>query len=218
MDPLTITGIGFTAVTVASLLGLHLGKVKVPRVGRWKNPPDVYVYSGSAVDLEEVSQAISFWARLGFEFGSVHMGSSTAVIPGAIVIGPPSSDAVRSNGVARAEWLIEHPGEQSLELLEDDLTTKAQDVLGPIDGGYIRQAYIGLQEADLKGLDKVRVVAHELGHALGFLHLETALLGRSKKTGRARLRLVGRKSGHLMHPNYSKGGWGDKGLRSAAGK
>jgi len=38
-----------------------------------------------------------------------------------------------------------------------------------------------------------RVMEHELGHALGWLHC--------------------RRRGHMMHPNHFDGGWGDGGLR-----
>ena len=46
----------------------------------------------------------------------------------------------------------------------------------------------------LRGRPLERVVEHELGHALGFIHTQ--------------------ERGHLMHRSWIRGGWNDRGLRS----
>jgi hypothetical protein len=212
MDPITL-GVAFTVVTVGSLVKLHFSKVHVPRVGRWRRPPTVYVGANSPVSWDQVEAAVQWWRARGFALGDVVTASTfTAPPPGGILVGPPSL-ARMGEAAGAASWLTEHPlAEDELgPVPEGEWISRASDILGPLDGeGWIRHAQIGVDPvlAQTRAADILR---HELGHALGFLHCETALFGRRRrdsksgrrKAGAPRLRVVGRKSGHVMHPTLA---------------
>lgn len=215
MDPLTIGGLIFTGATVASLFGLHLAKVAVPRVAEWEVPPDVYVSTASKVPINVVRKAVEFWTERGYEFGVVRSTPRTSgPIDGAIFVGPP--DDLWYEGMAgRANWLTEYPlGEDELEIPEDDYLSLPHQIIGETDG-IMKHAVITLDHL-APSWDHEMILIHELGHALGYLHCETALFGRRKKDskngkrkrGAARLRVVGRKTGHVMNPLLSKMGTG----------
>lgn len=224
MDPLTIAGLAFTGATVASLVGLHLGKVVVPRVGKWPNPPRVLLQPAAPVALGQVHDAARFWADLGFKFARVELTDHLGPVDGAITIGAPDRDWLM-NAAGRARWLTEFPlRDDEIDDNEPEHLTRASDVLGDITEGYITQAVIGIDPM-LSDRHKVQALTHELGHALGFLHCETALLGRRKKDrkdgkrkeGEARrvlgVKVVGRKTGHVMHPYLSQAGKNAKGIK-----
>lgn len=224
MDPFTAIGLGFTALVGGSLLGLHLGKVKVPRAGTWLKPPDVLVYRElRGVHIDQVREAVLRLEGMGFEFGDVLETMNTGRKAGAIVIGPPEANW-RPEDIGRADWIVERPWEDDLapQMDEEDIVTRAQDIIDLSDGGEITSAKVRIDTSNLFGRDVVRILAHELAHAMGCLHCETAQLGRRKKrskrgrfgVGRPRLGLVGRKSGHLMHPSYERGGWNTKGMEA----
>ncbi len=217
MDPLTIGGLIFTGATVASLLGLHLAKVKVPRVGRWSSPPDVLVSSSAPVKMGDVRKAVDFWRDRGFELGAVRPTPTIAgPVAGHILIAP-ADRGWRDGKAGRATWLTEYPlGDDELggDLPEDDYLSHAHDIIEAPEG-VIKHAVISLDPLAPKW-DHFEILVHELGHALGFLHCETALFGRRKKDsksgkrkkGDAKLRVIGRKTGHVMNPLLSKMGTG----------
>jgi len=235
-----IIGGAFTGLVVASLLALHLGKVVVPRVGEWEAPPRILVDEFGPVTVEQVRKAIVKLEAIGHVFGPVSTTRSSAMVPGAIVVGLQDAKLMAANRIASATWATAFEfGEFDEDLGEaPELKTDARDVLGPVDVlGRILHAYIGIDPVQLEGRDPVQVLAHELAHALGFLHTETAVLGRKRekpseeeveaaveagepkpkaKKGKARLGLVGRKTGHLMNPVYEKGGWNTAGMEIEA--
>jgi len=55
----------------------------------------------------------------------------------------------------------------------------------------LRKFHIQLAKIQLSSFDE-RVLEHEIGHALGWVHVGTR--------------------GHLMHPEWAKGGWNTFGL------
>ena len=217
MDPLTVAGLVFTGLTAASMVGLHFGRVRVPRVGAWRNPPNVYVEIPGPVSVGEVKRAVAWWKGLGFKLGDVHRIEDDArdSIPGAIVVGHMRA-AYMAEAAGHASWQADY---EQAEDEQDELVSNAADILGPLDGGFIRYARIGVRTG-MSDDHKQKTLRHELGHALGFLHCETALFGRRKKdsksgkrkAGDARLRVVGRKKGHVMHPSIADMGSSTKGM------
>ncbi len=201
MDPVSLLGGALTVVTVGSLFGLALGKVVVPRVGRWKRPPLVLVHPSAPVELEDVHAAVQWWRDLGFEFGNVKITNAERYINGAILI---KAGELGGDDAARATWDVETAG------LDEDWHSTADEILGRVVRGQIWHAVIEVEPPPF-GRDMRLLLVHELGHALGFQHCETAVLGRGKR-GNPRLGLVGRKRGHVMHPLLSESGWNAKGL------
>ena len=219
MDPITIGGLVFTVATAASLISLQFAKVVVPRVGRWASPPRVLVSESAPVSIDDVVTAVEFWSSRGFEFGAVTKTPMiSGPVEGAIFVGP-ADHAWRDGKVGRATWLVDYPPhEDELEIPEEDLLSAAEDIVELYgDDGFIKHAFVSLDPIAPKW-DHVKILTHEFGHALGFLHCEAALLGRRKKdskngkrkAGDARLRATSPKSGHAMHPLMSGIGMGRK--------
>lgn len=243
MDPLTLLGAGYTLVTAASLIALHAGRPVCPRVGDWRIPPPVFLYTRAPFTLAEVREGFGHLEELGYQFGAFSVVRSAAPVPGAIVIGPPSVEVARSNAIAAASWAVAFEFEDDPMDLDGrfhgedlELKTDAWHVLGPLSDGWIDLAYIGASKATIGDRDPVRIIAHEGAHSCAILHTETALFGRKRekpsdeeietaraagekkprgKKGAPRLGAVGRKSGHLMHPIYEKGGWNTAGMAAA---
>ncbi len=221
VDPGLVAGGIFTGLVTGTLIALHLGKPVCPRVGHWpRRRPDILVYRGCQIRVGHVEEAVAKLREAGLTFGLVQQVDSAAIVPGAIVVGPIDRDTAHANTIANASWSTQFPDEDELQGVSDAsaLITKAQDILAVGRGGEITHAYIGIDGMMLQGRDPVRVIAHELVHADGLLHTETAVIGRKKKDGKkrpagsARWGLVGRQSGNLMHPLYESGGWKLRGI------
>lgn len=239
MDPIFLAGLGFTALTAATLVALHAGKVVVPRVGEWEHPPTVFVLRDGVWDLADVAEAMKNLTQVGHSFGPLLTGDVPPA--GAIVLGLFNEAQREANRIASTRWEEQFDlGEISEAALEPvPLESDPRDVLGPIDElGRITSAYIGGDRLTLENRDVVRILMHELCHALGYLHVETAVFGlkreklsreeklarkaagekhpKGEKTDEARLGLIGRKTGHLMNPIYEKGGYDTRGLEPGA--
>lgn len=226
-------GLAFAVINIAMLINAHGRRVWVPRVGDWDTPPDVWVSTSAAVSLFQVEEAVAFWRKLGHEFGEVRPTDRiTGPVAGAIFVGLPGQ-AWDSDRVGEATWRTVWPDlEDDFADLEgvdelDALThTKAEDVvtLDDEDLGTIVEAVVAVDSL-LNDTQKMDVLIHEFGHALGYLHCETALLGRRKKdrkNGRAKagdarrlfgVKVIARKTGHVMHPRLSQMGRIATGLR-----
>jgi hypothetical protein len=239
MDPLLLAGLGFTALTAATLVALHAGKVVVPRVGSWPAPKPVYVSRQGPWKIEHVREAVANMEKLGYEYTGVFETDSVDSIPGAIVFGPMNANSIAANRIASAEWEMQFDFSEFDSLDSPPLESDPRDVLGPIDEmGSITSAYVGGDQLMLEGRDPIRVAQHELSHAEGLLHVETAVFGvkreklsreerkarkaagekrpKGEKTDEARFGLVGRKTGHLMNPLYEKGGYNTTGMEANA--
>lgn len=198
MDPLTLSGLAFTGLTVASLIGLHAGKVVVPRLGRWEQPPRVIITSRSPVSRAEVDAAVVVLEQLGAQVAGVESGDPLSEsVNGAIVI------RWRAHHVAP-----EHAGVTRLQI-EDGRIIWAVIYLPRLDVRPDPTAPGGFLEYSNE--ERAVLLAHELGHALGWDHTHTAMLGHGKH-GRPRLGLVGRKTGHLMNPILQRMGWNTRGM------
>ena len=144
----------------------------LPRIGHWKYTPTVILCQGAPADVASVERAVRWWADRGYPFFST---VSTEDAPGE----------------CRAEFPVGFitikVGHQQMFTDGDDLAETHFDV-----DDETRE--ITWAKVYLRGRPLERVVEHELGHALGFIHTQ--------------------ERGHLMHRSWIRGGWNDRGLRS----
>jgi hypothetical protein len=193
IDPISLAGIGFALLTGGALFALHFRRVEVPRVGRWKIPPNVYLHPGSPVTERELFAALRYWEGLGFEFGGVII---THIEPpsGAIAVTIPNRNWTE-NSAGRAWWTVlddraETAGESNLE-----------DVVQVHPTSVLITAARVVIDSSLSAADRTTALRHELGHALGFRHART-------EWGP----FVGHPTGHVMHPQLAKCGTGYEGI------
>lgn len=215
MDPITLLALGYSLTTVASIIALHEGRSITPFVSEWETPPPVYLARSLATANPELQKAaadaIDLLEPTGLRFGPLSFRelADGERIVGAITITPATvADMADAEALATADWTTQFeetdPGNDGHD--DDYPETSAAKILGPLVGGHIRDANIGLHLDRLLGVELDRVIAHELVHASGGLHSETALFGRSRKDGHARLGVVAHKTGDLMNPRYARGG------------
>ena len=131
----------------------------------WIIPPDIVICDRVAT-IQRVQKAVNFWTRLGYEFGTI----------------TKNNDAISCRG--KEEYgkirimLPDNSRDMSNELaitLTDRLVTTNEAVSADI---IIHSFAVG----------KELVLEHELGHALGWQHIN--------------------KPGHLMYPEYTRVGHG----------
>ena len=143
-----------------------------PKVAGWLYTPTVLVCENAPVDSIRTRSSVVFWQNLGYDFYKTlykkdPLNKCTSAAPlGFIVIKLVSQDI----------------------LINMKNTTLAQTQFYVNNGTGKREWAIIYLRRDPQG----RVLEHEIGHALGFLHYN--------------------KIGHLMHEAIPSGGWGIEGL------
>lgn len=203
---LAIAGFAVSAATAASIAALHRGKVVVPRVADWGDePPGVFVDPTLGVQaVQEWTSAQQLWIAAGHAMAPATAG---VLPPGArgIYVCPPPPGWLAGKTLSRASMAADFDGvwDDAGESLgetapEDEHTVEER-------GGRIHRAEVIWDGLRLYEFDRRRVAAHELGHALGYLHC-TARLGRKSAHKRAP-RVYIHKAGHLMNPRYEEGGY-----------
>ena len=137
----------------------------------WDSPPTVRVCKSSGVTIRRAERAVEFWRRLGYTIGNVfidngHSVCSSEGLPGEIIILLVRSDI---------------PMEDNIALTRTYYYTNSRQIIRS-------QIYINAYSAE-----KERVLEHEIGHALGWMHYN--------------------RSYHIMHREYRRGGHNTSGLR-----
>ena len=136
----------------------------------WETVPTIRACTSTEVSAHRVQHAIKYWEMLGYEFGGIRMDPRLDCFEpryGEIMITLPDGN-INSSHIA------------ATRLYTEKIT------------GNIAKATIFVYPSEAK---KQRVLEHEIGHALGWMH------------HRAKF--------HIMHPNWMQGGYGHTGLRKA---
>ena len=216
-----ILGLGGSALWGAMIAALNAGKVVVPRIASWPFPPNVLIDPALAELLAPTQAAVARWQALGHSFEDIQVRepafavrSSIYMREGVIRIGLPPQNWMRPKAIASAFVSMSENDDDGFDVDDpefgnDDDPLDNQEITA--DRGVIRDVRIVWDTLSTRGLDPERIIAHELGHALGYLHCTARL--RRRNTDRHLVVQVP-KRGHLMHPLYTEGGWSTKGLEA----
>jgi len=149
-----------------------------PLVAKWERPPTVVICEIAPVEEWQVRSALSFWERQHFEFGRVEYKRATEISKTACISSDP------------AGYIVIHLAPKSPPINSSEKSTTLAQTHFYVDNDTkkIRWAIINLRTVPIE-----RVLEHEIGHALGFLHYN--------------------KAGHLMHESQPLGGWDTSGLQ-----
>ena len=167
---------GSTWATTPIIEGVEtykIGKDLLHQTAKWKKMPAVVVCTHAPIEKEAVKKAVKFWKDLGYRFHS----------------------AIYFKDLRAAEACTA-PEPTGYILI--DLVT--QETFGTYDDMAITHFYVDNFTREiywariyLKNNVEERVLEHELGHALGWLHTKSR--------------------GHLMHKKWFYGGWDTTGLK-----
>tara|TARA_R110002020_G_scaffold74257_13_gene190192 strand:- start:1996 stop:2610 length:615 start_codon:yes stop_codon:yes gene_type:complete len=167
------TNIFATNPVIKGLDTFEVVKDKLHQTATWHKMPAIVVCTHAPVEKEKVQKSIKFWKKLGYRFhSSVYFKESR------------SAEACMSDN--------------PVGYIVIDLVT--QKTFGNYDDMAITHFYIDNRTREihwariyLKTNVEERVLEHELGHALGWMHSTT--------------------TGHLMHKKWVHGGWKIDGLK-----
>lgn len=150
----------FFCLTVVQTIGLAIQQTKgqahqesqeisIERQGSWRFTPDVYVCPSSVYSVQRVDEAVEYWTNLGHKFGEVQL-----------------SDCKDKSMLG-----VFLSGDEVMYALDQSYFIDGEEVLGltfwmSTHEGSIAQAHINIP------IRYHMVLEHELGHALGFLHIE----------------------------------------------
>ena len=143
------------------------------RIGKWKYTPTVIVCNGAPVVASKVINAVRWWKRHGHVFYNT------------ITKDDPLN---KCNSESPNGFITINVEKQKMFSEDDDMAVTHFYVDN--ETSEISWAKIYLKSSPLD-----RVMEHEIGHALGFMHSNHI--------------------GHLMHQSWLRGGWKDFGLRSS---
>lgn len=147
----------------------------VPRIGEWVTTPSVRICKHAPTTEAEVRSAVEWWRSKGYEFvtitpDTIQYGCVVGEARGSILIELVSGDAYDPKYAA---------------------TTSVTHSTTPDENGFV-EIYSARIRLKYKTGNLPRVLEHELGHALGFAHINTY--------------------GHIMHKELLSGGWDDDGV------
>ena len=135
----------------------------------WITEPAIRICSGIRMPSSRISNALRYWERLGYSFGPIIFDNNSAACIGGPLWG---------------EIVITLPDQSfDFEKLAITRTTKIRD------DNTILYSQIFIQE---RYINKERVLEHEIGHALGWSHVNSKY--------------------HLMNEAWERGGHNSSGL------
>jgi len=153
---------------------LKIAKKDLAQIGHWKRTPTVVICEHAPIERNNVRTAIKWWNERGYIFyHSIYMRGS------------------RAREICNS---ADPTGYITINLVTQE-TFEAGDNLA-VTHFYVDNDTHEIHWAKiyLKPQVEERVLEHELGHALGWMHTE--------------------KRGHLMNEKLIYGGWGDAGLKN----
>ena len=146
--------------------------------GYWVDPPDIKICSNVRVKKSRIETAVRFWERLGYEFGEISTSdewrynpSGCLARPGEITFRIPSQDIS----------FVGSDGTNYLAITRTYRVTETSEIIA---------ADIFVQNEADYSLE--RIVEHELGHAMGWLHQDSSY--------------------HIMHSEYQRTGHRSSGV------
>lgn len=134
----------------------------------WKSVPDIRICSETSVSVARAAQAARYWESAGYRFGTITRDTAMVCVTpryGEILITLPESGF-------------------------SDTHLASTRIYTDVKRGDIVKAKIHILP---KYARKERVLEHEIGHALGWLHYSQRY--------------------HIMHPTWYMGGYSRKGIR-----
>ena len=111
-----------------------------PQTAKWKYKPDIVVCKDSTVKIETIQRAVKFWEAKGHEFGTI----------------------------SYVDDCLDYHSGYILFVGDVDLNDSYAGTCEIFDyGGMIVSAYIEIWD---DARNNLKVIVHELGHALGYDH------------------------------------------------
>ena len=135
---------------------------------KWKTSPTIRVCASTEVPMYRVQQAVRYWKAAGYDFQDIRRDPFSTCMnarPGEIIITLPETGFADSHMASTRIYTHTETGD----------IVKAKICILP------------------KHARKDRVLEHEIGHALGWMHY--------------------RQKFHIMHPNWYLGGYDRSGIR-----
>jgi hypothetical protein len=167
------TKIFATTPVIEGLDQFKISTRKLKQVANWKGIPSIVVCPHTPIDRDQVKEALNVWKKLGYVFYSTIYFKDS-----------------------RAALVCQNPDPNGYIII--DLVT--QDTFGNLDDLAVTHFYVDNDTKELywariylKTNVRERVLEHELGHAVGWMHSV--------------------EKGHLMHEKLINGGWNISGLK-----
>jgi len=191
-----------TLIVVGVLLRLHTQIPHVPVQGEWESAPVVQVCSTAPEWVtESLPAARSYWERLGYETGSVELGDCASLCSVGDEREVPCSEGKILIDLRDQGFDGSHGGE-TVSPTSADREWATVLAPGAVVVGSDNPADTRTLPEDIQDI----MLAHELGHALGFGHATTRVCGP----------VAGHPTGHIMHPEMHSMGWSSTGIPGEA--